>query len=275
MRRAALTLIVAVLLVATGVAEGPAQRFVYVVTSNQQFGTVNLDTGAFAQIGPNTPEGQANLVWGQDGSLFSLTYSGNLEAINPVTGVTTVVGQTGLYFNAFDLAGVQGQLYATDFANNIYSVDPRTGAAALIRATGIPPDPSIPFTVNNDGTINLCDESFYGVAGRLFATFDAFTLDPVTLAKTPVVSPTIYEIDPRTGVATLVAPTALNVGATVEMAGRFYGFQWMATGFTEAGPQIVSELVTLDLSNGIDQPRLQIDQAAGGITGAAPVRGGR
>jgi len=275
MRRAALTLIVAVLLAATGAAKAHAQRFVYVVTSNQQFGTVDLDTGSFSQIGPNTPEGQANLVWGPDGSLFSLTYSGNLETINPVTGVTTVVGQTGLYFNAFDLAGVRGRLYATDFANNIYSVDPTTGAATMIRATGIPPDPAIPFTVNSDGTINLCDESLYGIAGRLFATFDAFTLDPNTLSKTLVVAPAIYEIDPQTGIATPVAATALNVGATVEVTGRVYGFEWIATGFTDAGPQIASELVTLDLSNGIDQPRVQIDPAAGGITGAAPVRGGR
>lgn len=275
MRRAALTVIVAVLLAATGAAKAHAQRFVYVVTSNQQFGTVNLDTGSFSQIGPNTPEGQANLVWGPGGSLYSLTYSGNLETINPVTGMTIVIGQTGLYFNAFDLAGVGGRLYATDFANNIYSVDPATGAATLIRATGIPSDPAIPFTVNSDGTINLCDESFYGIAGRLFATFDAFTLDPSTLAEMPVVVPALYEIDAQTGVATPVAGTALNVGATVEVAGRVYGFQWMTTGFTDAGPQVASELVTLDLSNGIDQPLLQIDPAAGGVTGAAPVRGGR
>ena len=33
--------------------------------------------------------------------------------------------------------------------------------------------------------------------------------------------------------------------------------------------------VTLDLSNGIEQPRVQIAPAAGGITEAAPVWGGR
>jgi len=275
MTRAALTGIFGVLLAVTGMAEGLARSFVYVVTSNQQFGTVNLKTGSFSQIGPNTPEGQANLVWGPDGSLFSLTYSGNLEKINPVTGETTIVGQTGLYFNAFDLAGVRGELFATDFANNIYSVDGRTGAATLIRATGIPPDPSVPFTVNADGTINLCDESFYGVAGRLFATFDSFTLDPSTLTVTPVVAPTLYEINPGTGAAIAVAPTALNVGATVEVAHRFFGFRWVTTGFTDAGPQVSSELVMLDLANGLEQPLLQVDPAAGGITGAAPVLGGR
>ena len=274
--RRSLAGILTVLLAATAVvAAAPSQRLIYVVTSNQQFGSVNLDTGAFTQIGPNTPEGQANLVWGSDGSLYSLTYSGNLETINPVTGLTTVIGATGLSFNAFELAGIRGQLYATDFANNIYSIDARTGAATLIRATGIPPDPAIPFTVNSDGTINLCDGSLYGIAGRLFATFDAFKLDPVALAGTTVVAPVLYEIDPRTGSATAVAPTALAINATVEVAGRIYGMQWVATAFTNAGPQIVSELVALDLTNGILQPLLQIDPASGGITGAAPVLGGR
>lgn len=148
-----------------GLTAASEQHFVYVVTSNQQFGTVNLATGAFYQIGPQTPEGQANLVWGADESLYSLTYSGNLETINPSTGQTTVIGPTGLGFNAFDLAGVQGNLYATDFDNNLYAVDRRTGAATLIRATGIPADPNVPFSMNPDGTINLCDETLYGFAG--------------------------------------------------------------------------------------------------------------
>ena len=52
-----------------------AQSAVYVVTGNNQFGTIDLRTGAFHAIGNPTPEGQANLVWGPEGSLFSLTYS--------------------------------------------------------------------------------------------------------------------------------------------------------------------------------------------------------
>src|SRR6516165_6247403 len=232
-RRAAMAFGVALTVAAAGAEAAPAHRFVYVVTSNQQFGTVNLATGAFYQIGPNTPEGQANLVWGPDGSLFSLTYSGNLEKINPLTGETTVVGQTGLFFNAFDLAEVRGRLYATDFANNLYSVDSGTGAATLIQPTGMPQDPTVPFSVNADGTINLCDESFYGVAGKLYATFDAFTLDPATLAMTTVVAPALYEIDPRSASATPIASTLLNVGAAVEVDGRYYGFQWIPTAFTD------------------------------------------
>src|ERR1700686_4071270 len=69
---------------------------VYVVTGGQQFGTVDLATGLFHQIGPNTPEGEGGLVPGPNGSLLTLTLSGNLDSINPATGVTSVVGPTGL-----------------------------------------------------------------------------------------------------------------------------------------------------------------------------------
>jgi hypothetical protein len=66
-------------------------------------------------------------------------------AREPATGQTTVVGQTGLAFNAFAAAEVRGKLYATDFSNNIYFVDPRTGARQLLGATGMPPDPSVSY----------------------------------------------------------------------------------------------------------------------------------
>jgi hypothetical protein len=249
-----------------------AQSWVYVVTTQQQFGAVDLATGAFHAIGPNTPEGQASLVWGTHGTLFSLTYSGNLESINPATGQTTVVGATGLGFNAFDLAEVGGKLYATDFGNNLYTVDPDTGVATLLRATGIPPDPEIPFSINPDGTINLCDESIYGFAGKLYATFDAFTIDPNSLAETPVVSANVYRINPSTGRATLIAPTTLNLGSSIEVEGKFFAFRWVITSFTTLGPQVTSQLLTLDPASGNTSFVTEIDRNAGGIVGAAPVR---
>ncbi len=253
-------------------ASASAQSSIYVVTINNQFGTVDLASGAFHAIGNPTPEGQANLVWGPEGSLLSLTNSGNLEKIDPETGETSVIGQTGLGYNAFDLAEVRGRLYATDFDNNIYAVDPKTGTARFLRATGMPPDPSIPFTANADGTVNLCDESLYGVGGQLFGTFDSFKIDPASLVVTPEVAPNLYRIDPSTGVATLVAPTALNIGATVEVHGRLYAIHLVPIGWTAFGPQVRSQLFTLDLTNGNSTFVTDIDPAAGAIFGAAPVR---
>lgn len=268
------------------------QPLVYVVTFNNQFGVVNLATGAFRQIGPVTPEGQANLVW-WDGSLLSLTVSGELEKINPVTGETSDIGPTGLGINAIDLGEVRGKLYATDFSNNIYSVNPHTAEATFLRATGIPPIPIVPFSVNSDGTVNVFDESLYGTAGKLYATFDALTVNPTTLVEIPdsenpdvnCCGPALYEIDPATGAATVVGPTQLGLGSTVEVNGEFYAFRWVPVGCAPCTPAadfvplIKSQLLKLDLRTGKTTPVVNaggevfVDVAAGGIVGAAPYFG--
>src|SRR5579884_861881 len=200
-----------------------ADQFAYVVTGAQQFGSVDLTTGAFHEIGPGTPEPDANLVPAPNGNLYSLaTLSGDLVRINPATGATTVIGPTGLGSNSFDLAELGGKLYMTDFSNNLYSVNATTGAAQLIGATGIPPDPTVPFTTNADGTLNLCDETLYGVGDKLYATFDSFSIDPMTLATTFAVNPKLWQIDPVTGVATLVGSTTANLGSSLDENGSFY-----------------------------------------------------
>jgi hypothetical protein len=249
-----------------------AAPVIYVVTSNQQFGMVDLATGEFHQIGAGTPEPLANLVWAPHGFLLSLSVSGNLDRIDPATGEVSVIGQTGLGGNAFDLAEARGRLYATDLSNNIYSVDPESGAATFLRITGIPADPAHPFSSNSDGTINLCDEGLYAVNGNLYATFDAFTLNPSNLVLTPTVSPALYRIDPSTGAASFVANTILNLGSTVEVRGRFYGFKWVTLSFTDLGPQLQSQLFTLDLATGQTKFIRNIDGAAAGIMGAVPLR---
>ncbi len=253
-----------------GIAASAQSNLVYVVTMQQQFGTVDLSSGVFQPIGPPTPEPVANLVWGPGGALYTITVSGNLDTINPLTGVVTVVGATGLGYNAFDLVGVNGKLYATDFSNSIYSVDPTSGLATLVGPTGMPADPAVPFSVNGDGTINLCDESLYSYAGKLYGTFDAFMLDPNTLTDTTVVGANLYQIDPTTGSTTVVGPTQMNIGATVDMAGTFYAFHLM-----QSGPVLSSQVETLDLSTGKTTFVINVDPAAGAIFGVAPVRGRR
>jgi hypothetical protein len=258
---------------------------VYVVAlgpNGPQFGTVNLATGAFAAIA-TTPSVMSNLVW-WNGSLLSLATSdpiaGYLVKINPGTGETTVVGPTGLGYDAFELAEVRGKLYLTDFnvgggTQNIYSVDPQTGAVALIGPTGVPADVNAPFTTNADGTLNFCDETFYGVGGKLYATFDSFNVDETTLAidanpANPTISSALYLIDPVSRTTTLVAPTNLFFDASVEVSGKFYGFKGLTTGFADGFPVSVSTLSTLDLTTGKATFVRNIDANAGVIFGAAP-----
>ena len=228
-----------------------AGSLVYVVTGNQQFGTVDLTTGAFSQIGPDTPEGEDGLVPGPNGSLLTLTYSGNLDSINPATGLTSLIGATGLAdcsnypvspcgpTSANDLAALGGKIYATDISNNLYTVNPLTGAATLIGATGIPAVPAIPGSTNPDGTSNGSDESLFSAGGSLYATFDAITINFSPFTVTPVISPDLYRIDPTTGLATLIGPTALTIGAVVGVNGTYYAFNNMA-----------GEVEVLNLANG-------------------------
>ena len=249
---------------------------VYVVGLNDNgsvFGWINLVDGVFHQTAATEP--LANLVWWK-GELLSLSSSdGNLVRIDPQSGNITVIGPTGLGANAFDLAEVNGKLFLTDFSNNIYSVNPHTGAANLITATGMPPDPNIPFTLNADGTFNLCDESLYGIGGFLYATFDSFNVDTTTAAvdENPAdatVSPALYRINPKTGAATLIGPTDLGIGATFVLDGIVLGFESQVTGFTEFGPTGVTELVALDLNNGKTKVLRNIPNVTA-IFGASPI----
>ena len=211
-----------------------AAPFVYVVTSSQQFGTVDLATGSFHAIGNPTPDAMSNLVW-EDGVLYSLTTSGS--DVGSLAKINTRRRGHGYWIDRAWLqcllsAGVRGRLYLTDFSNNIHVVNRETGEATPVAATGMPPDPNIPFTFNSDGTFNLCDEGFYGIGEELYATFDSFALDP---NKTPptiahvFVSPALYRIDPHTGNASYVAETKLQVTSLVDVDGEAYAFEGGST----------------------------------------------
>jgi hypothetical protein len=247
-----------------------ADSMVYIV-NGQQFGTVDLNTGAFSQIGPGTPEGTDGLVPGPNGSLLTLAFSGNLDSINPATGAVSLIGATGLAdcsmpsshcgpTSANTLGRLGGTIYATDLENNLYMVNPVTGAATLIGPTGIPAVPAIPDSTNPDGTFNAFDSSLFGAGGNLYATFDAITINPSPFTVTPVISPDLYQINPLTGHATLIGPTALTLGAAADVNGTVYAFENMT-----------SQVVTLNLANGNASFVGNFDPSAGIIDGATPV----
>jgi hypothetical protein len=224
---------------------------VYVATSSGQFGIVDPTTGAFTQIGPTTPDPLGGLVQGTNGYL-GISFSGNLDSVNPSTGTISVIGATGLGFNAFDTAELAGTVYATDFSNNIYTVNIATGAATLLGYTGIPPAPEL---IN---PADFCDEALFAAGGNLYATFDG--IDGATLA--PVIDPEIYRINPSTGVATPVTSTSLFLDAAVDIDGVVYAFQTQPSTLT-------SHVLSLDLATGNTTFVANVDSTAAFIDGAA------
>jgi hypothetical protein len=250
-----------------------ANLVVYVITGGSQFGTVDLSSGTFLPIGPGIPPDLGGgLVPGPRGSLFTLSFTGNLVAIDPATGATSVVGPTGLGdcstpsspcgLNSANVIGrLDGSLYATDFANNLYSVDAATGTATLIGPTGIDAITFVPFSANPDGTLNVYSESLFSFRGRLYATFGTAALNPKTGTATTVIPGALYEIDRRTGQATPISPTDTHLTSVVNVSDTVYAFD-VATG----------QVVTLDVTTGQIMPVTDLDPTVGLVGGATPAR---
>jgi hypothetical protein len=245
---------------------------VYVITGSPQFGAVDLHSGTFLPIGPALPpDVGGGLVQGPEKSLLTLAFSGDLVAIDPVTGKTTKVGMTGLgncttpsspcpRNSANAIGRADGALYATDFDNNLYSVDPVSGTASLIGLTHMPVVPFIPLSVNPDGSRNVINESLFSAHGKLYANFAA-AVRPKDGPPRIVTSPGLWEIDRKTGHATPRAPTELGLTSIVNVNETIYAFS-VRTG----------QVVVLDVSTGQTSAVSEIDPVAGLIGGATPAR---
>lgn len=247
-----------------------ADSFAYVVTGASQFGTVDLNNGAFNAIGPSLTSPSGGLVPAAGGSLLTLGVDGNLYSINPSTGVETLIGATGIGIYAFSLAELNGIIYATDLSNNIYTVNPVTGAATLLAATGIPPDQHYPFTTDpSNGYTYLCDETLDGIGNSLYATYDEIEVSPDGSTFNTLNSSDLWKINPTTGIATVISPTDLMLDGSFYLNGSLYAF--FANGnppnnfFT---PQL--QLETIDLSNGNTHFVTDVDPNAVFINGATP-----
>lgn len=245
----------------------------YVITVAFQFGAVDLHSGTFLPIGPGLPPNVGTgLVPGRGATLLSLAFDGNLDAIDPVTGITSVVGATGLHdctlpTDPYDskcanvIGRLDGTVYVTDFVNNLYSVNIATGAAKLIGPTGIPPLTFVPFTANPDGSVNVYGESLFSAHGKFYAYFSANAINFATGAERILVPGALYQINPATGHTTFVCPTDTNLTTIVNVNDTIYSFDAAA-----------GQVVTLDLASGQTTQISPLDPAASIIAGATPAR---
>lgn len=254
-----------------------ADSLAYVVSGGMTccgiFGTLDLNTGGFQQIGPVEPDGYFGLAQGSNGSLVALTYAGDFVSINPTTGVSTKIGATGLGpcvtpsascgpTSAFSLGDFNRKIYATDFANSVFIINTSTGVATLLaQNSGIPATPFVLSSQNANGTLNFADEAIWQSGGKLYATYDAWVFNPASSTISGVVvAPELYQINPTTGLATVVGPTALGIGGVVDVNGTNYAFD-----------DITNQILALDLANGSTSVAGTFSSSAGVIQGAATV----
>jgi outer membrane protein assembly factor BamB len=201
-----------------------------------QFGALDIGTGMFHLIAdlPHAVQGIAR----DPGKILAVDTNNNLIRIDPGNGKTDIIGPTGVttpgpvgpvLVDVFASLAT-GELFLMDYSNNLYSVDPKTGAATLIGSTGIPPIIS-----------PIYASSFAGDCQNLF-----FTIHEADENLNPILLPTLYRIDPRTGAATLIGQTHGEIAGSGFIDGILYGFSLDERPFGTEEPHVFS----IDTSTG-------------------------
>jgi hypothetical protein len=203
-----------------------ADAIAYVDTAADQFGTIDLNTGVFTDIG--TMGQQLSGLGVSGGNLFGgVSGTGNLYEVNPASGSLTFVGAGTI--NYLDTGSTTGGLYAlgglgtAGSALSLYSINATTGAASLIGATGL----SLSTTVVDTAGLSTGSGTLYLTFGPSFSTA------------------TLYSVNTTTGAATSIGNTGADaLGAEVFEGGTLYG------GANTNGVSLVDSVYTLNTTTG-------------------------
>jgi hypothetical protein len=172
-----------------------ADTSAYESTGGDTFGTIDLSSGVYTNIGSTSYLGTPILLSGL-GAFGGGVYGGGegltgLFKVNQGTGELTLIGNSSEPYE--DTGSTTSGLYEFGKDSNLYSVNPSTGATTLIGATGIP----------IGGVIGMSSSG----AQLFIAQLD-----------------NLYSINTTTGAGTLVGLTpGVYFGAMVEIGGTYYG----------------------------------------------------
>jgi len=214
-------LFVAIGIFLLGISSVARAATAYMATGGGAFGTIDLNTGVFTQLGlTNIPVAGLALV---GTTLYANGQGtgnnrGQLYSVNPATGALMSIGSpTGIDFTAFGSCG--GTLYALDNASanaNLYSIDSSTGAATLLGPTN---------------------------TGQPLAGYFALSTNSPALYFS--LNSNLYTLNTLTGQATVAGGLGggIQVGAIAEIGGVLYAGQ--------DSPQPPLKIVTLNKSNGV------------------------
>jgi hypothetical protein len=207
-RRFAATVLAGVAAFLLGCAGRAAADMVYVATADNEFGTVNLTTGVFTQIG--TLSLPANdfifgMGFGADGNLYgvdSISPNAELYRINTSTAQLTAVGALG--HSAIDATtDASGKMYAiSQDANGLfYTLQP-------------------PSTTTNDVGLT-------GIQSTGLAAVTADGSELFTAAFNPSTGNyALYSVNQSTGNATEIGDTGFSPVNGLFVQGTLYGFDF-------------------------------------------------
>ncbi len=145
-----------------------------VVFYNNQFGTLNDETGAYYQAGTLPISASAGIAY-MDGSMYLEDMGSDLYTVNPGAGTWSLVGETGLVTTAAAFGGDSFGLFEMGYDSDLYSLNPNTGQAELVGATGL--------AANNgafDTSLSASDSSLYYTVGGPGAYDELFLLNTAT-----------------------------------------------------------------------------------------------
>lgn len=168
-----------------------ADSYAYMSTGSDQFGTIDLNTGVFTQLGNS-----GLLLSGLgtvDGNIYGGAYADDtLYEVNPTNGSLTTIGTGSILYN--DTGSTTSGLYAVNYGQtDLYSVNPLTGATTLIGPTG--------FSAFSFGVIGMSTGS-----NALYFTGNG----------------NLYSLNTTTGAATLIGSQGFDVGALVTENGSLW-----------------------------------------------------
>jgi hypothetical protein len=193
------------------------------------FGTIDLNTGVFSQLGPTAIggtfqeplSGMAEANGTLYGAAEGTNDNGQLYTINPANGTLTRVGATLLSID--DFGSTPTGLFVVDSLGTLYSINPATGAATLIGSTGL--------VLGGSRALSTNASSLYFADGG-----------------------SLYTLNTSTGAATLIGPSGVSLTALLQENGTLYGGELVpslsvdtvdpATGAATTGPHITGAGVT-------------------------------
>jgi hypothetical protein len=216
-----------------------AAPIVYVTDLQNDFGTLDLSTGAFTQIGTlNLPAGDAiyGMGFGADGNLYGLDSDpdANLWQINPATAAVTEVGTTD-QSAAGATADAAGTMFALsqDISANYFTLTPPSTSTNVIATTGysaaglaaVTPDGSAFYITVQSNTSPYDDLASVNVStgevtdiGSTGYTPDTGLFVDGTLYGFDTSSNAIVTLDTTTGAGTYVATYNLPDGENIVAA---------------------------------------------------------